>query len=45
MRAEVHQTKEKETLLPTLYGKALGSRAADSLRGGTFADEEHTVAD
>lgn len=36
---QVHLTAEKETLLPTLYGKALDSRAADSILGDKFADE------
>lgn len=39
MRAKVHLTKEKETLLPTLYGKALDSRSAHPILGDTFADE------
>ena len=45
MRAKVHLTKEKETLLPTLYGKALDSRSAHPILGDTFAEEKHTVAD
>ena len=36
---QVHLTAEKETLLPTLYGKALDSRAANSILGDKFADE------
>lgn len=36
---QVHLTAEKETLLPTLYGKALDSRAASPILGDTFADE------
>jgi O-methyltransferase involved in polyketide biosynthesis len=32
-------TKEKETLLPTLYGKALDARTAHPILGDTFADE------
>jgi O-methyltransferase involved in polyketide biosynthesis len=35
----VHLTKEKETLLPALYGKALDSRAEDPILGDRFADE------
>jgi O-methyltransferase involved in polyketide biosynthesis len=36
---KVHLTKEKETLLPTLYGKALDSRVEHSILGDTFADQ------
>lgn len=36
---KVHLTKEKETLLPTLYGRALDSRSANPILGDTFADE------
>lgn len=36
---KVHLTKEKETLLPTLYGRALDSRTANPILGDTFADE------
>lgn len=40
MAAEkVHLSKEKETLLITLYGKALESRRPDSLLRDRFADE------
>src|SRR5262245_37426911 len=35
----VHLTREKETLLPTLYGKALDSRTQHPILGDTFADE------
>ena len=36
---KVHLTKEKETLLPTLYGRALDSRAERPILGDTFAEE------
>jgi O-methyltransferase involved in polyketide biosynthesis len=36
---KVHLTKEKETLLPTLYGKALDARSPNPILGDTFADE------
>jgi len=36
---KVHLTKEKETLLITLYGKALESRLPQSLLKDHFADE------
>lgn len=36
---KVHLTREKETLLPTLYGKALDSRVERSILGDTFADD------
>jgi O-methyltransferase involved in polyketide biosynthesis len=36
---KVHLTREKETLLPTLYGKALDSRKPDSILHDTVADE------
>ena len=35
----VHLTAEKETLLPTLYGRALDSRSADPILGDRWADE------
>lgn len=35
----VRLTKERETYLPTLYGKALDSRAENPILGDTFADE------
>jgi O-methyltransferase involved in polyketide biosynthesis len=35
----VHLTKEKETYLATLYGKALDSRVENPILGDTFADE------
>ncbi|MEP9374297.1 class I SAM-dependent methyltransferase [Mesorhizobium sp. KR1-2] len=38
-REKVSLTREKETLLITLYGKALESRRADTLLGDCFADE------
>ena len=37
--AKVHLTKERETYLSTLYGKALDSRAEHPILGDTFADE------
>ncbi|WP_292313489.1 hypothetical protein [Mesorhizobium sp.] len=36
---KVHLTKEKETLLFTVYGKALESRLPQSLLKNRFADE------
>lgn len=36
---KVHLTKEHETYLSTLYGKALDSRAENPILGDTFADE------
>jgi len=36
---KVHLTKERETYLPTLYGKALDSRVENSILHDTFADE------
>jgi O-methyltransferase involved in polyketide biosynthesis len=36
---KVHLTQEKETLLPTLYGKALDSRIPDSILGDRWADQ------
>ncbi|WP_258122212.1 hypothetical protein [Mesorhizobium onobrychidis] len=36
---KVHLTKEKETLLITIYGKALESRLPHSLLKDHFADE------
>ncbi|WP_292182802.1 hypothetical protein [Mesorhizobium sp.] len=36
---KVHLTKEKETLLITIYGKALESRLPQSLLKGHFADK------
>jgi O-methyltransferase involved in polyketide biosynthesis len=36
---KVRLTKERETYLPTLYGKALDSRAEHPILGDTFADE------
>jgi O-methyltransferase involved in polyketide biosynthesis len=36
---KVRLTKEKETYLSTLYGKALDSRAENPILGDTFADE------
>lgn len=36
---KVRLTKERETYLPTLYGKALDSRAENPILGDTFADE------
>lgn len=36
---KVHLTKEKETLIPTLYGKALDNRTANPILGDKFADE------
>ncbi len=35
---QVHLTKEKETLLPTLYGRALDARSSNPILGDTFAD-------
>lgn len=36
---KVHLTKEKETYLATLYGKALDSRSKNPILGDYFADE------
>jgi O-methyltransferase involved in polyketide biosynthesis len=36
---KVHLTKERETYLPTLYGKALDNRAEHPILGDRFADE------
>jgi O-methyltransferase involved in polyketide biosynthesis len=36
---KIHLTEEKETLLITLYGKALESRSKDSILGDRFADD------
>ncbi len=36
---KVHLTKEKETYLITLYGKALDNRAENPILGDKFADE------
>jgi len=36
---KVHLTKEKETYLATLYGKALDSRSKNPILGDKFADE------
>jgi O-methyltransferase involved in polyketide biosynthesis len=36
---KVRLTKERETYLPTLYGKALDSRVENPILGDTFADE------
>jgi O-methyltransferase involved in polyketide biosynthesis len=36
---KVRLTKEHETYLSTLYGKALDSRAENPILGDTFADE------
>ena len=36
---KVRLTKERETYLPTLYGKALDAHVKDSILGDTFADE------
>ncbi|MDR3574367.1 MAG: class I SAM-dependent methyltransferase [Anaerolineaceae bacterium] len=36
---KVHLTKDRETYLPTLYGKALDSRVKNSILGDTYADE------
>ncbi len=36
---KVRLTKERETYLPTLYGKALDNRAEHPILGDTFADE------
>ncbi len=36
---KVHLTKEKETYLATLYGKALDNHAKDPILGDKFADE------
>ncbi|MFE6742009.1 class I SAM-dependent methyltransferase [Streptomyces tubercidicus] len=38
-RPKVHLTEEKETLLATLYGRAVDSRAADPILGDTTAAE------
>src|SRR5262249_37398811 len=38
MTEKVHLTREKETLLPTLYGRALDSRATNPILGDTYAD-------
>jgi len=40
MEAEkVHITKDKETYLPTVYGKALDSRSKNPILGDKFAAE------
>ena len=36
---KVHITKDKETYLPTVYGKALDSRSRNPILGDRFADE------
>lgn len=36
---KVHLTKEKETYLATLYGKALDNRAENPILGDKFADD------
>jgi O-methyltransferase involved in polyketide biosynthesis len=36
---KVHLTKEKETYLATLYGKALDNRSENPILGDKFADE------
>ena len=36
---KVHLTKEKETYLVTLYGKALDNRAENPILGDKFADD------
>jgi O-methyltransferase involved in polyketide biosynthesis len=36
---KVHLTAEKETLLPTLYGRALDSRSVNPILGDKYADE------
>jgi O-methyltransferase involved in polyketide biosynthesis len=36
---KVGLTKEKETLLITLYARAMDNRAADSILGDRWADE------
>jgi O-methyltransferase involved in polyketide biosynthesis len=44
-RERVHLTKEKETLLATLYGKALDSQSAEPILGDELAHEAVTRID